>query len=330
MVQTLAVLCTLCIVSLALERPATSSWQSGNSTGLLCSSSWDAAGWVPRTVIKENDLSVVNMESDLFEVGYSLDLASGLTELSHKTEEWPVMSNFFEVGCSFDLASGLIESSHKTEEWPARSNFLEVGCSLDLASGLTELSYEIEEWPTMSSTALTMHVESRLPSNEELPEVQSDKPHRCVFIRPFFVDISELGPHPTFVQHCKTVKQLRQLRLQLRRPCAAWKCTLHWFISHKQWNAMMHSLHGNIPPDGDSTSDEQVSMVSQQPATTVRSQQARWPPERAPPIRALLRRMDLKNRILCVEEGVQLSKSGVMIVAHEGGLHPLTSSVCNV
>ena len=71
-------------------------------------------------------------------------------------------------------------------------------------------------------------------------------------------------------------------------------------------------------------------MVSQQPATTVRSQQARWPPERAPPIGALLRRMDLKNRILCVEEGVQLSKSGVMIVAHEGGLHPLTSSVCNV
>ena len=81
MVQTLAVLCTLCIVSLALERPATSSWQSGNSTGLLCSSSWDAAGWVPRTVIKENDLSVVNMESDLFEVGYSLDLASGLTDV---------------------------------------------------------------------------------------------------------------------------------------------------------------------------------------------------------------------------------------------------------
>ena len=182
----------------------------------------------------------------------------------------------------------------------------------------------------MSSTALTMHVESRLPSNEVLPEVQADKPHRCVFIRPLFVDISELGPHPTFVQHCKTVKQLRQLRLQLRRPCAAWKCTLHWFISHKQWNAMMHSLHGNIPPDGDSTSDEQVSMVSQQPATTVRSQQARWPPERAPPIGALLRRMDLKNRILCVEEGVQFSKSGVMIVAHEGGLHPLTSSVCNV
>ena len=118
--------------------------------------------------------------------------------------------------------------------------------------------------PAMSSTALTTHIESRLPSNEELPEVQADKPHRCVFIRPLFVDISELGPHPTFVQHCKTVKQLRQLRLQLRRPCAAWKCTLHWFISHKQWNAMMHSLHGNIPPDGDSTSDEQVSMVSQQ------------------------------------------------------------------
>ena len=104
--QTLAVLCTLCIVSLALERPATSSWQSGNSTGLLCSSSWDAAGWVPRTVIKENDLSVVNMESDLFEVGYSLDLASGLTELSHETEESPAMSNFLEVGCSLDLASG--------------------------------------------------------------------------------------------------------------------------------------------------------------------------------------------------------------------------------
>ena len=224
-------LCTLCNMSLALERRATSGWSSSDSTALLCSSSLDAAGWA-RT--------------------------------------------------SSDSTALLCASSWDAAGW---------------------------------APSLLSHSIMTAMQNGQLPQVQADKPHRCVFIRPLFVDMSVLKPHPTLVQHCKTDKQLRQLRLQLRRPCAAWKCTLHWFISHKMWNSMMHSLHGNIPPDGDSASDEQVSMVSQQPATTVRSQQARWPPQRAPPIRALLRQKDLKNGILRVEEGVLLSNSGVMIVA---------------
>ena len=111
------------------------------------------------------------------------------------------------------------------------------------------------------------------------------------------MDMSALRPPVApLVEHCDTDKQYRQLLTQLSRPIDAWRGTFTWFISHKQWNALMHSLEGNTSPDNDDETSQHASgsQGSAAAGASATPQQARrW---RAPPIGALVRPLNPKNK----------------------------------
>jgi hypothetical protein len=104
-------------------------------------------------------------------------------------------------------------------------------------------------------------------------------------------------PRRLLADMARSVKDFRQLIAQLRRPCDAWKCSFCWFLSHKEWNAMLHALHGNTTSDDDD--------LSQTSASVVASQRLRWPaPPRVPMVGALVRRKD-DSKVYRVEQGAR-------------------------